>query len=214
MPHRARRAIGVGLVGLLALGLAPVGLLLVGYRVRGREKRILRLFRVLDRQYELRVEEFLANTDFTRESLEEAFRELNDAGVGYYVWDRKADVIQDARIRGGDVHFDVCPACRANISVQARVGSHRVPECPYCDARLDDGALSERKQALIRDLRQSRSRGAACAGGPSTPALASHPSEFSFGLFCVLMVFFWPLGIAYAARHAHKQGMLGRFEGL
>ena len=94
--HKLQQALGFGVLGLFGVALAPVGLLLAGFHVRNREKRVLALFSVLDRQLELRVRDFVANTEFTRVSLAKTLIELNESGLGYYVWDRDADVIQDA----------------------------------------------------------------------------------------------------------------------
>ena len=203
------KALGVGVLGLFGLGLAPVGLLAAGFHVRGREKRILTLHSVLERQLELRVGDFLANTDFTRRSLEATLRDLNESGLGYYVWDRDTDMLQDARLRRGEMHYDRCDACHASLSLTVQVGTPGVPECPYCDARLDTGDLASAKHRLVEEIR--RLDGHASSGaGRVTWREGRHGREevpeFSVGLFIVMMLLFWPLGVGYAMRYAYKHG--------
>jgi hypothetical protein len=205
-------ALGVGALGVVGVALAPVGMLAAGFHVRNREKRVLMLHSVLERQLELRVRDFVANTDFTRASLEEAMRELNESGLGFYVWDREADLIQDARLRRGELHYDRCDSCQASVSMTVEVGTPGVPECPYFDARLDSGDLAKAKQRLVDEIREQEGhkRPGPVPGTPrATWREGRHDEDdarFSVGLFVAMLVIFWPLGVGYAVRYAYKHG--------
>ena len=207
-----REALGLGVLGLAGIALAPIGLLAAGFHVRKRERRVLTLHTVLDRQLELRVRDFVANTEFTRELLQKTLLELNESGLGYYVWDRDTDTIQDARLRRGEMHFDHCEACRATISVTVEIGASVAPECPYCSARLASEDLAKEKQRLIDEIRANDPRRRATLAPSARTATwregrhSRGDAEFSVPLFLVLMVVCWPLAAVYAVRYAYRNG--------
>ena len=98
-------------------------------------------------------------------------------------------MIQDGRLRSEQVQVEDCDACGAKVSMNVRIGEIASARCPYCHDLLGAERLMEEKAQLIDEL-------------DTDPELMSArnktPTDFSVGIFVVLILFFWPLGIAYA----------------
>ena len=185
--------VGAGTISLvLAAALAPIGLMVAGFRLRGREHRAWALHRLVDDHVEIPASELLRDSDFTAASLERAIRDLNNAGVAFIVWDRDADVVQDGRLRTTRVEVEDCGSCGAKVSLTLRLGDLSSARCPYCHDPLAMELLSEEKARLIDEL-------------DTDPVAASHrlrgASGFSLWIFLVLTFVFWPAGVAYALWH-------------
>lgn len=184
---------GVGSASTAALILvfasAPLGLWVAGFKLRRREGRAWAIYRLVDDHVEIPVSDLLRDSDFTAATLSRAIHDLNNSGVAFLVWDRKADVVQDGRLRSGQVQVEDCNACGAKVSVSVRIGEIASARCPYCRDLLAAERLMEAKAQLIDEL-------------DTDPAIQSARSKaksnFSVGIFVVLTLVFWPLGIGYA----------------
>lgn len=177
-------------LGLVVLGAsAPIGLLVAGFKVRRRENRAWALHRLVDDHVELSASDLLRDSDFTQASLDRAIRDLNNAGAAYLIWDRKADVIQDGRLRTTKVEIEDCPSCGAKVSVTLRVGDVAGARCPYCHDPFGAERHNEEKAQLIDALDTDPE---------ITSARNRSDSSFSIPIFAILTLFFWPLGIGYA----------------
>lgn len=174
---------------LLALAsLCPVALLGAGASVRRRERRIVAIWNLLKRNAEIHAPALLANSDFERRDLEQAVRFLNNRGLGHYVWDAKADTIQDAYLRSAVLHADKCDTCGAAVALDLPIASREIPRCPYCHDPISCDGLEERRREAIETLRAEHRP----ASGPrSVPT-------FSVPLFLLLIVAFWPAALVYA----------------
>ena len=174
---------------ILAFASAPIGLWIAGFRLRQREMRAWALYRLVDDHVEIPAPDLLRDSDFTAETLSRAIRDLNNAGAAFLVWDRKAGVIQDGRLRSARIQVEDCGACGAKVSLNLRIGDIASARCPYCHDPLGAERLMEEKAQLIDEL-------------DTDPEVMSArykmPTDFSVGIFVVLILFFWPLGIAYA----------------
>lgn len=192
---------------LLLAGLCPIVLLSGGTALRRREKRIGAVWTLLQRSGQLDVASLLANSDFERADLERAVKLVNNRALGHYVWDRRADVIQDARLQHRQLHVEKCDLCRASISVDVPIAFTEVPRCPYCGDPVSIDGLEARRQEALAELRAEHRPAAAAAAGPGGapgPAPAAGgtrlglPPDFSIAVFIVLALVFWPAALLYA----------------
>jgi hypothetical protein len=174
---------------ILVFASAPIGLWVAGFKLRQREKRAWALYRLVDDHVEIPAPDLLRDSDFTAETLSRAIRDLNNAGAAFLVWDRKAGVVQDGRLRSARIQVEDCGACGAKVSLNLRLGDVASAKCPYCHDPLGAERLMEEKAQLIDEL-------------DTDPEVMSArykmPTNFSVGIFVLLILFFWPLGIAYA----------------
>ena len=168
---------------------APIGLWLAGLRLRRREQRAWALHRLVDDYVEIPASDLLRDSDFTAATLSRAIRDLNNSGWTFLVWDRKADVVQDGRLRAARIQVEDCDACGAKVSMNVRVGDIASARCPYCQDFVGAEGLVEEKAELIEEL-------------DTDPAImsarASAGSNFSVAVFVILTLVFWPIGIGYA----------------
>lgn len=172
---------------MLALS-PPVACLWTGRRIRTRERRVLSIWKVLRRNVQLRVDEFVANSHYSREELDDAVKLLNTRALAHYVHDRSNGLIQDARLRDVRIHVEKCDACSGEISLEVPIGFTRVPACPYCGDPVCVDTLDERRRAVLDRLRGEFA--------PKTESLGGVP--FSIPVFLILMVFCWPAAVGYA----------------
>jgi hypothetical protein len=174
---------------ILVFASAPIGLWVAGFKLRQREKRAWALYRLVDDHVELPAPDLLRDSDFTAKTLSRAIRDLNNSGGVFLVWDRKADVIQDGRLRSARILVEDCGACGAKVSINVRIGDFALARCPYCQDLLGAERLIEEKAQLIDEL-------------DTDPEVMSArykmPTDFSVGIFIVLTLIFWPFGITYA----------------
>jgi hypothetical protein len=201
IPEAWRGSNATLLVGLGFSALAPISMLLLGLRLRKREHRALALMHLVDRQVEIVAADLLGNSDFTRESLETAIRDLSSSGLRHVVWDREEGLIQDGRLRQSRLHIETCAACGVKISLDVPLHEAAAARCPSCDSLLDTREIADEKQAVISELSRRAE--------PAKPMRGSGNGEFSPLLFVLLLAFFWPLGLLYGAKH----WQVGRGEG-
>jgi hypothetical protein len=189
---------GNGLFGAIAFSLlcatAPVGVLCAGYQMRSRERRAWALHKLVDDHVELCASDLLRDSDFTPASLSRAIRDLNNAGAAFLVWDRKADVVQDGRLRSARIEIEDCESCGAKVSLSLRVGDVAAARCPYCSDPIELEHLGEEKARLIEELETD-----------PVERRARHRREFSVALFVALVLVCWPLAVGYAFWHWHLQ---------
>lgn len=190
---------GVVLGGVILLGLlwlCPIGLLVAGFGMRRREKRIFAIWQLLKRTGEISVRSLLADSDFAKEDLERAVRFLNTRGLGYYVWDRSSDVIRDARLDSSTLCVQECDACGAEISLEIPVTARGIPRCPYCHDPVSVEGIEERRRKALEAVRMSEP-----PERIETRVVERVPppgNGFSVPLFVVLLVCFWPAALGYA----------------
>lgn len=174
----------------------PVACLWVGRRIRARERRILSIWKVLRSHAQLRVDEFVANSHYTREELDDAVKLLNTRALAHYVHDRPNGVIQDGRLRDVRFHVEKCDACAGEISIEVPIGFTQVPSCPYCGDPVCVDTLDERRHAVLDRLRDEYA--------PKPESLGGVP--FSIPVFLALLVFFWPAAMGYALYRTYAVG--------
>ena len=181
----------VGDYGLAYFGalLCPLVALRTGFVIRRREERSAAIWRLLQQNAELSVENLVGNSDFDLADVERTVKLLNNRGLGHYVWDRRAGKVQDGRLRTMQLHVDKCEACGGSVSLEVPIGFSEVPACPYCGDPVSVDALESRRHEALDELRVDE-RGSSWIRGSKVP--------FSIPLFVVLMMAFWPAGLIYA----------------
>ncbi len=176
----------------LAFGVAaafPFAALRIGFVVRGREKKIAAIWKLLQRNAQLSVGDLLANSDFDARDVDRAIRVLNNRGLGHYVWNRRDGMIQDGRLRTLQLHVEKCDACGASVSLEVPIGFSEVPACPFCDDPVAVESLEARRHEALEAMRaEHRPR--------RVEDLSSVP--FSIPLFLLLVFVFWPAALLYA----------------
>lgn len=169
--------------------IAPISLWMAGARLRKRERRAWALHQLVDDYVEIPASDLLRDSDFTAATLSRAIRDLNNSGLAFLVWDRKADVVQDGRLRAARIQIDVCDGCNAKVSMTIRVGDVASARCPYCREPVGAERLMEEKAELIDRLDTD----------PTVIQARNAPSSnFSVPVFVILCIVFWPLAIGYA----------------
>lgn len=174
----------------------PGTLLFVGRSIRTRERRIVAIWKLLRQRVRISVPELVANSHFTSEDIEDAVKLLNTRGLGHYVWDRTSGTVQDGRLETETLLIDECEFCGGTVSVQVPIGFDRIPTCEYCGDPVGADELESRRKAAIEALRAEHAPKRADLGS-SVP--------FSIPLFIVLMLVFWPAGVAYALYMCQNQ---------
>lgn len=186
--------IGSRMLLLLGLGfaaLAPLVMTLVGFNLRKRERRAVALMRLVDRHAELSADDLVLNSEFTRETLEVAVRDLNSSGLRHVVWDRKLGLIQDGRLRQSRLHIEKCAACGAKIALDVPLHEAAAATCPTCGSPLDAREVDDEKRAVMAQISRRSDR---------VPRARPPENRFHLSLFLLLLVACWPLALVYVAK--------------
>lgn len=191
LPEDLRGSTTILLCGLGFAALAPLAMTLVGLHMRKREGRAVALMRLVDRQVELSAGDLVLNSDFTRETLETAVRDLNSSGARHVVWDRKEGLIQDGRLRQSRLHIETCASCGAKISMDVLLCEAAAARCPSCDSALDAHEVDDEKRAVMEAIRRR---------SDPVPRPVAPESRFSVSLFVLLLVVCWPFALAYVLK--------------
>lgn len=179
-PDRAV-ALGQGWFTWAALATA-VPMLVVGYVIRRKERRVATLWDILDQVAEVPVDELVRNTGLGRPFIREALAIINAQPGAYYVWNPQTDVIVDGRLRTRWMVVDSCASCGAPVNLRLTLELSEPPACAHCGAPVVEDDLNRLKLEALREIRAS-----------------SRPEkDFSVLLFVVLLVIFWPAALGYA----------------
>lgn len=165
-------------------GFAAAALMLVvGYRVRRDERRIVSVWQILEHSTEARIGELIQATGFDRPFLLRAVRIINQQPNAYYVWDEASDTIIDGRMRSRVVIIERCESCGAGVNAELSMDLADVPACAHCGGPVTSRDLNRLKQENLSALRAESLR-------PS--------QKFTLWIFIVLLLIFWPAALAYA----------------
>ena len=198
---------------------APVAMLGAGYAIRNREKRIVQIWRLIEKHGEMPVNDLISMTGFKREQLRNAVDLLNRKSVAGLTWDEASDSIRDVGLDRSGVltHSQQCPSCGAsvNVEVTSRSGADALA-CPYCNGALDSKTINKLQTKL--HARESYRKHKDPAPEPQWQPLAmrSQPRSkpFNVPLFIILILFFWPAALYYAVKWAnsaeHLRDVIGR----
>ena len=102
----------------LAVGIAAVVMLLVGYTIRARENKVVAVWDILEHATEVSVSDLERSTGFSRKFIEDAVRTINRQPGCYYVVDDDNGTIVDGRMRSRIVLVEQCQSCGAQVNMQ------------------------------------------------------------------------------------------------
>ena len=182
------------------LFLAGLAALVAGYRLRAREREVLRLLSLLERFPEISVAQLLEGSRMKRRDLERAVATVNERGLHYVFWNRESDTLFDGRLVAGSVVVDDCPECGANIGLNVSLANPAAACCPYCRSGLPAAALNDLRQRRLSALDAERAHERELRSRERLPAapIVVEEKKFNVGLFLVLFVIVPPIGIGYA----------------
>ena len=132
------------------------------------------------------------NTGLRKQTIVKALEKINRQGKAFFIYDRTSGLIVDGRLKSQTVAIDTCPACEHTLGYTIPLVVSTLPRCKYCGTELDATHVNRLKQEKIRFITHSK---------PSwlpTDAPAPKKGNFSWVVFIVLLVIFWPLALAYA----------------
>jgi len=158
-------------------------MLVCGYYVRRQENRALTVWGILEHAIEVRAVDLCTSTGLSRDELRKVLAVVNAQPGAFYVWDGASDTIVDGRLRKRSVHVDKCSTCGATVSTTMTLELAEAPACTYCGGPVTTGEQIRR----MREETLGSIRDAPASGKP-----------FSLWIFLLLLLFFWPLAIAYA----------------
>ncbi len=192
LPEDVRGSTTMFVCGLGFAALAPLAMTLVGLDLRKRERRAVALLRLVDRHVELSAGDLVLNSEFTRETLETAVRDLNSSGLRHVVWDRGQNLIQDGRLRQSRLHFETCASCGVKIALDVPLHEAASARCSTCGSSLDAREIDDEKHAVMAEI----SRRSESLGETKRP----EESRFHVSLFLLLLAVFWPLALVYVVK--------------
>lgn len=177
---------------LYVMFVAPVVILIIGYRVRQVEKRTLAVWRILYRHTSIKARDIIDNSDISRKQLHDSIRLLNNRGLGFYVWNKNNDTIVDGRLDDEYVMIDSCESCGAPVKLRVSLADSEIPKCSYCESPVASGQLNLLKQSAIAQL-----RGYQPAERRYGLPVRNDERPMSVLLFIFLLIFCWPLAVIY-----------------
>jgi hypothetical protein len=139
---------------LVAMACAVV-VLVAGYAVRADERRIVRVWDILDHTREANVEELGASTGYSAEFLRRAVHVINRQPGSYYVFDDANGVIVDGRMRTRHHVIERCDSCGAKVSAQVSLDLPSMPACSHCGNPVSTRSMSELKLERMDELRRT-----------------------------------------------------------
>jgi hypothetical protein len=184
---------------------APLAMLVLGYRIRRREDRIVDMGRVLSRHHTVSIRDLCEMTGFSRAQLREAVSVLNRKLAAGLSWQEDQDLVTrfEAQPLGSLSHAQRCESCGASgtVDVDASTSADDL-RCNYCSGALDGRHIANLQLQLRQPQRMSFA--AMPQAQPQTPR-----KPFSMTTFVLLAVFFWPGALIYAVVKARSTQMRG-----
>jgi hypothetical protein len=173
--------------GFLIAVAGAVTLLIVAAFIRRDERRIIALWDILEKNFEVDVRDLTNSTSYTQREIERAIPLINAQPGAYFVLDRGKGRIVDGRLRIRSRVSDSCPSCGSHFSQELIADLSEGSSCPYCKAGLDTSGHAENKAALLNKLGAER----------EAPRHLEKKSSFNVGLMIALSLFFPPGALVY-----------------
>ncbi len=153
----------------------------VAFNIHREERRILRIWSVLEKAGSISVRELEKLAEAPRSLILKAIPLINRASGHVFLLDARRDVVVDReRIRTLQIEA-ACKACGATVTEEMEIEPGSGVSCPYCsNPLLSHAQVLERLEAI---------------GAPEQTG-AIGPS-FNTWTFVLLMMFFWPAGVWY-----------------
>jgi len=168
---------------------AAVSMLIIGFYYRRLENKIIPIWNALEIARETKVDDLSASLGIPRRFIINNLSRINLQNGAYYVYDSKNDKIVDGKLK---VEFQItekCPGCGNTVQNKVTLDLSEKIICNYCGTAIASDTLNKHKMEILRNT---------TTGGSS--------SGFSWGVFILLFLFFWPAAIIYAIVKANKSG--------
>ncbi|MGA1823085.1 MAG: hypothetical protein ACMUIP_00385 [bacterium] len=185
---------------ILGLVMMPIAFLAIGYRIRSQEKKICTVWNILEKTLEASIDDLAENTGLQKETIVKALRRINRRGSAYFIYDRPSGLIFDGRLKSQTIGIKNCPSCGHSIGYTIPLVVTTLPHCNYCNSPLDISYINRLKQERIESILGVHSASRA------NVAFNTPKSSFSWGVFVMLLLIFWPAALAYAYLKNGKAG--------
>ncbi len=181
------------LPSLIFLSSGSVIMLWTGYYYRIIENRINAILKILTITSEVSLTELHRNTGYSIKNIESAIVTINKKLPYYFVLNRVSDSISDGRLTTKLARVDSCGSCGKKMNLDVSVSSDALPECPYCGIPLQPDKWNSLKREAILNIQNNEREGLSVSKGIMIP------HDFSWPIFIILLIIFWPLGLLYYA---------------
>ncbi len=189
----------------MMLFLPSMVFLLIGYSFRGKEQVAAAIMHKMDMATEVSVADLMKSSGISRRTVEQALLLINRRGLGYYILEKESDRIVDGRLRRTMVVVEQCERCGSAISESFPASQAEPPLCPYCGTPQAIDRWNDMRNRVLEDIRKHTIPSPRTGpGGPVRAVPASGRQAFSLPIFILLLLFFWPAAIVYAAVRYYK----------
>jgi hypothetical protein len=158
----------------------------IGYFYRSREKKIISVWNALDHSGEARVGDMSLNLGLPREFILKHLKDINAQTNAAFTYDSRSDKIINNKLLTEFLVLVDCVSCGNKINQKVSLDLSNPPRCNYCGTGVPADHLNKLKQEVIQNIQVA--------------AAAPVVSEFSVGIFVVLLIVFWPAAVIYVIK--------------
>jgi hypothetical protein len=177
--------------GFGAMLLFPLAALVAGIWLRSRQVAFESLWKALRPTLSANATELTERTGLSTGALRAAIERVNARGLAQLEWDTEFNRIADVRLSSYNITLEYCERCNEALDQRVPADLKQVPRCPSCMFQHNPAHLDELKRPIVEQLLEE-----SAAARERVP----EASGFSLLTFAVLLLFFPPAAIAYAAR--------------
>ncbi|MDH5720734.1 MAG: hypothetical protein OEZ13_08990 [Spirochaetia bacterium] len=170
----------------LLLSLSGFLILCFGIYFRRIENKIIQIWNVLEKTKEVKVDQLAVSLGIARGFILENLSKINIQQNAYYVYDSNTDKIIDGKLK---IHFTMSEECGSCGNINQKNVTLDLSEtfaCSYCGTQIKADKLNDHKLQILNNKEDN----------------IEPPSKFNWGIFVLLLVFFWPGAIYYAIKNS------------
>lgn len=164
-------------------------LLIIGYKYRSRENKIISVWNALEHSGEARVEGLGVSLGLTREFILRHLKDINAQRQWAYTYDSRSDKIINTRLQSEFLIFVDCASCGHKINEKVSLDLSNPPRCQYCGTSVSAEHLNKLKLDVLSGMQTAPATATVSGGG-----------EFTIVLLVVLLIFFWPGAVFYVVK--------------
>ena len=157
--------------------------LIIGYKFRNKEKKIIQIWQALQHTGETNVTDLCVSHGFDRKFVLENLKHINRQNNTYFIFDSKADKIVDGKLKTEYLVVEKCPGCGNTIDQKVTLDLAETPKCKYCSTAISVDHLNDLKQKVLQEREAITQSNA--------------PKKFNNIVFLILVVTCWPVAIIY-----------------
>ncbi len=189
----------------LMLFLPAMVFLLIGYSFRRKEQVTSAIMHKMKITPEAPVADLMKSSGISRRAVEQALLLINRRGLGYYILEGEPEKIIDGRLHRTMVLVDRCDSCGSAISQSFPASQAALPLCPYCGTPVGIDRWNDMRNRALEDIRKQDAPSNQTGNiAPMQAVSAPARKTFSLPVFILLLLFFWPAAIIYAAVRYNK----------